>query len=381
METSTASTSVDSTPLQTPTQDWERDFEPINAGGVEVEGHDPDVDVLGKIEGLRRTTAGFGIHMEMQNGFPATVVDDGSRGFGKGGGKGIGEEGLEPSPQPSGIEMGTSPPFSLLAGMESCRQFPTSPPAAMYWPRGLGAGAKEGEEKGGNDDNNKMPSASSTGSTTPTMTVTPSSPAPSTPVPVPGFHQHARTSSNSSISNPMMPPQRRKGHPHHHHHHHIPPTFSISGSSSSASTSGSGSGSDTNLIEGLRSKSRYKSSSSSSSSSSHTPTKITTPKIATPQPWPAPPHFRVASPPPNPPRRAFVPSDMKTNNQVDDDIQSKGRPSPPKREMSPDPGVNSPVQDDALYQAFVRQWCFVQEPGPSVGAGSVGKEKEDVVVR
>ncbi|KAF8956447.1 hypothetical protein BDZ97DRAFT_1851574 [Flammula alnicola] len=28
-------------------------------------------------------------------------------------------------------------------------------------------------------------------------------------------------------------------------------------------------------------------------------------------------------------------------------------------------------QDDAVYQAFVRQWCFAQAPGPTVGS-SVG---------
>lgn len=48
----------------------------------------------------------------------------------------------------------------------------------------------------------------------------------------------------------------------------------------------------------------------------------------------------------------------------------------PSPSPSPSPGANantdtpipSPNTNDALYQAFVRQWCFAQAPGPSVGA-------------
>jgi hypothetical protein len=54
-------------------------------------------------------------------------------------------------------------------------------------------------------------------------------------------------------------------------------------------------------------------------------------------------------------------------------------PAPSSPPLSPGPG--SPTQDDAVYQAFVRHWCFAQEPGPSVGAGVGVERKEDVAVR
>jgi hypothetical protein len=74
-----------------------------------------------------------------------------------------------------------------------------------------------------------------------------------------------------------------------------------------------------------------------------------------------------------------VPFEMRKNSQGDADDEELPVPSPPMRELSPGPA--SPAQDDAVYQAFVRHWCFAQEPGPSVGAGVGVERKEDVAVR
>ena len=433
MEPSTANTSADSTPLQTPTQDRERDFDmdvkmPVKGQRVEeeveMEGHDPDVDVLGSGEGLRRTNGNFiGMPMEMQNGFPATMMMGAAEGresapieFGQGRGTRIGDESdslsSTPTPTTTGIEMGTSPPFSSLAGMES-RRFSTNPAAGLYWPWGFGVGSEEGKK---DDEAELLSPATPTGPLSPAVSPglkpTVAFAAPSTPTIIiapPSAPAHTHTSSNSSVSTPLMPPQRRKVVNHHHHHHHNhhhhhqqeaqPPTFSIgrsSGSSSSSSpsssstppSSGSGSGSDTNARDGgggLKSKSGRQSGTAS-------PTTTTTtvmPKMVSPQPWPLPPHYRVTSPPPSLPRRLFVPFEMRKNNQGDggdDDGEGGVVPAPapssppPMRELSPgSPGPGSPTQDDAVYQAFVRHWCFAQEPGPSVGAGVVGKE--NVAVR
>ncbi len=394
METSTANTSADSTPLQTPTQDRERDFDmdvkmPVKGQRVEVEmeGHDPDVDVLGIGEGLRRTNGGFGMPMEMQNGFPATMTGAEGREsapieFGKGRGTGIADDSDSVSTTPTtgnmDIEMGTSPPFSSLAGMEA-RRFSTNPAAGLYWPWGFGAGSDEGKR----GDEAELPPATPTGSLSPIpamtslkpMVASPSPAASTTTIAPPSAPAHTRSSSNSSVSNPLMPPQRRKVVNHHHHQQAQAATFSIgisSGSSSSTSPSsgsGSGSGSDTNAREGSKSKSSRKSGTAS-------PTTTVTPKIASPQPWPLPPHYRVTSPPPSLPRRLFVPFEMRKNSQGDDGDDGPLAPSPP---LSPGPG--SPAQDDAVYQAFVRHWCFAQEPGPSVGAGVGVERKEDVAVR
>ncbi|KAH9486053.1 hypothetical protein JR316_0000117 [Psilocybe cubensis] len=56
------------------------------------------------------------------------------------------------------------------------------------------------------------------------------------------------------------------------------------------------------------------------------------------------------------------------------------------RTSSPVPGPTSPgsTTDDAVYQAFVRQWCFAQAPGPTVGSSashSTADSKPDATMR
>lgn len=372
-ETSTAETSADSTPLQTPTQDGH---------GLRFQcksGHDVNTNVLvhdgepGR-DDEDENTIRWGLRggLQMQDGYPATIGpppltalnDDGHDSLHteelippsttssnpmdivKGRGRMTVEpepSDLEPTPAHilgPGPEMGTSPPFSLLSGMELRNgMFASKQSSGLHWP--WGGDSKE--------------------ETTPTH---PNIVAP-TPTHVTPNGAHVRISSpiqGSSTPTPLLP-QRKKA-----HHSHQVPSFSIGRSSSSSSKSGSsGSGSSSDTTNGKRSGSSR-------------------PKLVSPQPWPLPPQNqlrRVMSPPPpgSGPQRSFEIKAEDDNGAVA--VNQAPSQSPPSN-ASPTELATSP-SNDAVYQAFVRQWCFAQGPAPNVGVGPPGKSERmrtpDVVVR
>jgi hypothetical protein len=236
------------------------------------------------------------------------------------------------------IEMGTSPPFSMLAGMELRNgMFASKETSGLHWPWG-------GESK------------QESGETTPTQ---PNIVAP-TPKPVPA---HTRTSPPAQASSgPLMPPQRKKSHQHSHSLPNKVPTFSIGRTSSSSSISGSGSGSGSSSGSDTANGGRALAKNASFDASR--------PKLLSPQPWPLPPQGqlrRVMSPPPGlASRRIFE------MNAEGDEAAAVNEPSASPSSPMEMPSPASPA-NDAVYQAFVRQWCFAQGPAPNVGAGSPGR--------
>lgn len=384
-EISTANTSTDSTPLQTPTQDGSRfhfDGKPEHDVNANVLVHDDDEPGRDSEE-ERRLSWGLSGSLQMQDGHPATIIpplpsltvtsDKGVKydmddpvptpvaaapstnpmEISKHRGRATDEHepsALSPtpahtlSPPPTlsnglGIEMGTSPPFSLLAGMELRNgMFASKESSGPHWPWG-GESTQERRETAPTQPNIVAP--------TPQHVTT---------------GAHIRTSPPISISsNPLMPPQRKKSQ----HPANKVPTFSIGRTSSSSSRSSSGSsGSDTASGDKPSAK----------NGSINVPSR---PKLASPQPWPLPPQRWVKSPPPS----------LGSRRIFEDNDATLPLPQP----MLP-PGLSemqSPCpSDDAVYQAFVRQWCFAQGPAPNVSAGSSPGKSErispltpDVVVR
>lgn len=386
---STANTSPETTPLPTPTQD-DRD----GSGLHFKSGHDVDVNVLvhDDDEGRDGVTWGLSGSLQMQDGYPATIFPPLSSSrmandqddqniedsistptalafsasatnpveIGKARGCSVEHEPSvqdpasahipTPTTQPLSNElMGTSPPFSLLAGMELRNgMFASKESSGLHWPWG-------GESK--QESNKSLPNIVSP---TPTH-VTTSDAHISTSTPV------QRTSS------PLVPPQRQKSQA-----HSQVSTFSIGRTSSSSSRSGSGgSGSGSETASGGHS--------SRASVKNSVPSR---PKLVSPHPWPPAPQNqlrRVMSPPPALPfmsRRIF-------EIKADDDDEA----IPPAQILSHSRNSSSELTsptspaNDAVYQAFVRQWCFAQGPAPTVGAGpprkseKIGPLTPDVAVR
>jgi len=380
-EISTANTSADSTPLLTPTQEdgsrFHFDGRPGHDVNANVLVHDDEPGRDGEEE--RRLSWGLSGSLQMQDGHPATIIPP-MPSFTVTSDKGVKHDLEDPAPTPVatassnpmeiskdrgratdehepsalsptpahiltpptlspnglGVEMGTSPPFSMLAGMELRNgMFASKESSGPHWLWG-GESTQERRETTPTQPNVVAP--------TPQHVTTPAHIRTSPPIP--------------ASSNPLMPPQRKKSQV---------PTFSIGRTSSSSSRSGSGSsGSDTASGDQPSTK----------KGSSNVPSR---PKLVSPQPWPLPPQRWVKSPPPSlGSRRIFE------DNDATFPVNPLAQNLPPNLSelQSPSPS------DDAVYQAFVRQWCFAQGPAPNLSAGSSPGKSErmsplspDVVVR
>ena len=343
---SSTTTSADSTPLQTPTQEL----------GDLLQGtgptHDADVNILMHDGDEGRWSLRRKVSEPAQDvaEAPSTKQDTKAASRLEETGKGRGASFEDPTPTPMhsttdmvglgfGVEMGTSPPFSLLAGLEG----------RLGSLAGIGSMPGMGRRQSSSQIHQ--------------------SPAP---CPAPG-------QSSSPGVNPLMPPQRRR---HSHGQAQPVPTFGIGRTSSPTSSplgtrsgSGSGSGSGSDSTSTTTARARW-------SVSSGMKTQQTQWKIHSPQPWPLPPQRRVTSPPPQ------VSSPLATKFLTEDEVLTRSpSPSLPLEQLLPGgssllqeslPPQSLPMEqpplsppDDALYQAFVRKWCFASGPGPIV-SGPVG---------
>lgn len=328
LESSTANTSTDSTPLQTPTQDSHGlHFEPAHNVNENVLFHDGprrDDEEQGRLSWDLRGN----LNLQMQDGYPATIMppmpstDDehsiptNPMETGKGRGRATA---APPTTQTGlGVEMGTSPPFSLLAGMELRNgMFASKDSLGLHWPW-----AGEHQE-----------------STHPNI-IAPKPTHASAPI--------CASSPTQGSSSPLVPPQRKKV--------HLPNQAPIgrtgSPSSKGGNSSGTGSGSDTG---GGRRPGR-------------TSTKTARPKLVSPQPWPpAPQHQHQLRQVMSPPPPSFA-SQRIFEIKADDDEPAQSSSSP--HNASP-PETSSPASPahDAGYQAFIRKWCYEKAPAPKVGTG------------
>lgn len=383
-DSGTANTSADSTPLQTPTQD---DFHFVGNPG-----HDVDKNVLvhdaepaRDDDEERKLSWGLNGGLRMQDGFPATILplkDEDDRTptqtpissaanpleiSSKGRGRAVEPERSALDSLPSlGAEMSTSPPFSMLAGMELRNgMFASKEAHSPQWPW--------------TSENSHSQDAKDV--------------RPSHPTPAHAAMDDAPIRTASPVqrpSSPLMPPQRKKAH---HHSHSLPaqgPTFSIGRTSSSSSKSGSSSGSSGSGSDTMSSASKRGSSRTTTTTTIVPPR----PKLASPQPWPVAPQNqlrRVMSPPPLAQaqsgfgqRRMF---EVKADGgDAVNELGVQRRASSSSNSNSNSMELMSPASPagDAAYQAFIRQWCFAQGPPPT---GSPRKNEKmgplaaDVVVR
>lgn len=344
---SSTTTSADSTPLQTPTQDPEDLGDLLQGTGPT---HDAEVNILMHDGDEERWSLRRKVAEPIQDVAEAPSAKQDTKAESlleeTGTGRGSSLEDSTPTPTPDmvglgfGIEMGTSPPFSLLAGLEG-RLSSMGSPVAISMP---GMGRRQS-----------------------------SSPIHQSPGPGPTPGQ-----SSSPGVNQLMPPQRRR---HSHGHAQPVPAFSIGRTSSSTSSppgtrSGSGSGSGSGSDSTTTARAKWSVTSGMKTQQSQW-------KVHSPQPWPLPPQGRVTSPPPQ------VSSPLATTILTEDEEAITRRPSPsfPLRQLLPRnssllqeslPPQNVPTEqpplsppDDALYHAFVRKWCFASGPGPTV-SGPVG---------
>lgn len=452
-----SSSTADSTPLQTPTQgddDQDEGLYKRIAGDAEKK-HDVNVNVLqeddeeqhltdnsltptfhgslarprwglsstryGGLEGM----PGMGMGMGMENGFPATMSPPGglaqptpTRSMAidisgnAGRAAGIERDVLSPLP----LEMGTSPPFSALAGLGGMGSMRSPPPPVSgatdgngYWPWASFGGPEKENVPTSTPVANK-PTSNAPSASTSSLSAGAGS-AGSGPALGPG---------------PLAPPQRKRSS----HHGGHKASFSVGKGGSNSSSSGSDSGSDTGTVIPDRQPHISASNAHTSTSNGHgresskwkrgSPTSSTSMANATgtgalgPQSWPAPPASSMSA--------SFANS--KPMSSVHNSLsQALGRngslgatstpplvfPGSPKRFFAPLPRTESPVpmsplrmspvnstsnlagiaeqevqspvpQDDAVYQAFVRQWCFAQGPGPAVGTSAPAGEKRGAVV-
>lgn len=347
--------------------------------------------------------------MMMENGFPASIPANASL---------LSPPGLDPG------MMGSSPPFSAMTSADLGASLSNSRAAksvmaanansALYWPWGSGE-----------SDKATAPNPAATGKEN--EPVGPSSTLASTPplsAPVASLLSdiQEKSTSGAAVGSHIAPPQRRRGV--HHHQQQLSHQLSSDGSSSSLSslTNGTGSGSDSQSYTGSRP--RHVRTSSSARTSPQIPSAPFAPvpvRKDSPAMW----GLRANSPRPGSPRlhgghsfgsslsagasreggtrsplrlspvsssttvdvlgintskantngvRAPSPLSSATDSPassapVPSASNGNGNPAPANDFAMPtSPGAG---QDDAVYQAFVKQWCFAQAPGPTVGA-SVG---------
>ena len=328
VDLSSTSTSTDSTPLQTPTQG--------NDESVYVQKsseQDLDLNVLHEDSAIN---APWGVaSMAMENGFPATFLPSESGA----------STPTAASVMEASSELSTSPPFSSMSDA-----LPASKRGALYWPWGSFASQE----------------------TTPTETKRES---PLVTPPVAFLLSDIKDRSTASGLGQLAPPQRRKHHPATPSDGGARVNFTLGGSSSSGSDSGSPASRRAGPI------------------SAPQPVSAAAATSYTPASWgmlpgsPRPTMAGNASPPyPGSPKRFLSPplpgSPSGARSPIAGGARSPLRLSPVNSsselggaEVGADEGASAGVsaakQDDAVYQAFVRQWCLAQAPGPTVGA-SVG---------
>ncbi|KAF8195041.1 putative phosphatase regulatory subunit-domain-containing protein [Pholiota molesta] len=429
LSTASSATSADSTPLQTPTQD-DADAVYVHRGPA----HDLDLDVLGPAGDMQGaaeedTTTTDDAATPTWSGPRWGAVGQGAKHFAEAVGAGAevfrlrlaGAGSTTPTlntpthalsttptastpthgPAPTAAaaptraaamdigsraragepsEMGTSPPFSALAemglGVSSARAWPNTnsndtatvadattataadvvaaPLPTLYWPWGsfgdVAVPQAPPEEK---MDEEKAKS------------VEPPVPAQAKTHP---YHAHANANANanahpSAATAQLLPPHRRRAaHPH--------PTATLPGSASS-------SGSESAL--GKRAQHPRRGPAGSPFSPA-----VMERAAGFPFPFPG---ARPGSPRPGSPRpggtsSASAGGGVRSPLRLSPvhsfaDLGGATPTLPPAALPSSADGRASPPplspggQDDAVYQAFVRQWCFAQAPGPTVGA-SVG---------
>ncbi|PPR06251.1 hypothetical protein CVT24_000923 [Panaeolus cyanescens] len=300
-------TSADSTPLQTPVMEEYKE-----AKGIQLATHDPDTNLLGGNGSLlsRRSDspAVQSLTMHLENGYPATYLDDGRKV----------DANLAGQP-----ELGSSPPFSDMSGIHM-------------------AGATRSNKVSEHEDNGSSWSWSSFSAAGPR--------APKEDDTVEPYHSRSRSASGSGIAIGMgaiAPPQRRRAsgasaHIPTHHNGHANGHHKAATKTSEDSSSGSGS------------DSRRR-----SANATPTPTRPMSPVAA-------PSSRRVWAPLSSFVGGAHVTSPMgRTGSPMGSPVPSP----PPSSEVSTPTGMAAPTspKDDAVYQAFVRQWCFAQGPSPSTG--------------
>ncbi|KAF9055654.1 hypothetical protein BJ165DRAFT_434388 [Panaeolus papilionaceus] len=303
-------TSTDSTPLHTPIlEDCKEPY------GVQLATHDPDTNLLGGNGSLlsRRTDspAVQSLSMHLENGFPATYMADRRK---------------PDTSVPSLPELGSSPPFSDMSGIQMAgatrngkvSDHPIDSNASWSW------GSFTAAAKSAQDEDEVDPTS---------------------------YQSHSRSSSGSGAPIGMgaiAPPQRRRP----------------SGASAHTPTSHNGHGHHEAGSKGSDDSSSGSGSDSRRRSANATPTPT---RPMSPISPPASPR-RVWAPLSTFAGGAHVPSPMgRTGSPM-----GSPAPSPPPSNLATPTGTTSPAspKDDAVYQAFVRQWCFAQGPAPSPGPGA-----------
>ena len=428
-------TSVESTPVQTPTQGYEDDHD------HDGYAHDVNVDVLLPDHAGGSFSAGRLPYMGMQNGHPATVVGPENMKSGT------------PTPVPSptgssttstpGTEMRmvasplplsehgdggvrvTTPPVSSSPATSTATALP---PSSLYWPWGSEVGGAEFSGVGvetrarafdDHDHEHGVEGGRGGGDSGKTL-----------PPPVADLlrdikEKSMRGSSSTGVGGALVPPRRRKRGTQGPQQHNQKDqqgeeeqeqaddqqrkkstTFSIGGSSSSSTSS---SGSDTpssksgqhveghghlhkhrkhasplgvpavppapaiHTISGPNSTSTSGTGSSSAPSTSPTPTWALRPG----SPHPLSGIGKLGNGSKNgtrsvSPRRVGMGSVVQpvmtpVSSQAS---MTTGMEPSSTTPLSPSPPRSPQQTEDPVYQAFVRQWCFAQAPGPTVG-GSV----------
>ncbi|KAF5312109.1 hypothetical protein D9619_002461 [Psilocybe cf. subviscida] len=355
--------------------------------------------------------------MMMENGFPASMPTNSSS---------LSAPGLDPG------MMGSSPPFSAMTSADVGASLGNSRAAksamaannnsALYWPWGSGEGDKPTTANAAATGKENEPVGPSS--------VLASTPPLSAPVASLLSDIQEKSTSGAAVGSHIAPPQRRRGV--HHHQKQLSQQLSSDGSSSSLSslTNGTGSGSDSQPYPGNRPRHTRTTSSSSPRTSPQIPSAsfgsssgISAPapvRNGSPTMW----GLRANSPRPGSPRpnggysfgsslsvgpsreggtrsplrlspvNSSTAIDALVSNTSKANANGARTPSPltsatsfsaPSAPVPSTSSVNSsgmptsdsapPAspgagQDDAVYQAFVRQWCFAQAPGPSVGASA-----------
>jgi hypothetical protein len=344
--------------------------------------------------------------MMMENGFPASMPTNVSS---------LSAPGLDPG------MMGSSPPFSSMssadvgASLGSSRAAKSAMAAnansALYWPWGSGEGDKTATVNSAatGKENEPVGPPSALAST----------PSLSAPVASLLSDIQEKSTSGAPVGSHIAPPQRRRG-VHYHQQQHS--QLSSDGSSSSLSSLTNGTGSDSQTHTGNRPRHTRTSSARTSPqipSASFAPgSGISAPvpvRNGSPTMWGLRSNSpRPGSPRPNggfsfgsslsvgasreggtrsPLRLSPVNSSTAVDAMLSNTTNTNGArtPSPLASATVPVPAPSTSAstesatlgsdfapptspgagQDDAVYQAFVRQWCFAQAPGPTVGA-SVG---------
>ncbi|KAF9528179.1 hypothetical protein CPB83DRAFT_894656 [Crepidotus variabilis] len=458
--TNSTNTSTDSTPLHTPTQGYAGvDDDSVLFKGVK-DNHDVNVNVLGDEEdSISSRRVGFASEEDdltessaqstptfrgstrlparwgnlgsgpaaasppaMEDGFPANGLT--SRSFNLGSPPSMGAEVVSPtlpSMQPASMnglmsgtpssqvvmEMGTSPPFSAMAGMEMAGRGRNVVVGGAkdnedsgFWPWGSFTSTKVEKKAPVTDEESEKELSAPVASLLEGIKERNMSPPPTVPT-------HAKVGSgppvgmslsSNTASNPLAPPQRRKG-----HGHQSSTSFTLGGSSSS-SPSGSGSESTRNAHQ--RQGARWKGG---------VPAQSTQPQAASA--WPLSPSHQIrpmspvnanssrplspvqnifgqnigrSSTPPFPgtssPNKRFFPALPRTDSSsplrispVNSNLSISTIPSGfngPEQPLSP-----GSTQDDALYQAFVRQWCFAQGPTPATSDSTKERKSGNVAAR